>query len=84
MKNVKDGKMKKLTAIAGMTILLLSGGLPFSSADFQQGMSGREIVIMAGSQRCTLCDGTGFGPDSQGRKGKGHYKCIRCKGTGRV
>ncbi len=84
MKNVKDGKMNKLTAIAGMTILLLSGGLPFSSADFHQEMSGREIVIMAGNQRRPLCDGTGFGPDSRGRKGKGHYKCIRCKGTGKI
>ena len=61
--------MKKLTAIAGMTILLLSGGLPFSSADFHQEIFGREVVIIACSQRCPLCDGTGFGPDSRGRKG---------------
>ena len=77
--------MKKVTALAGTTILLLAAeGLPSSSADIHQEMSGREIVIMAGSRRCTLCDGTGFGPASRGRKGKGHYKCIRCKGTGRI
>ncbi len=33
--------------------------------------------------RCTSCDGTGFGPNAKGEKGRGTFICPICKGTGR-
>ena len=75
-------KMKTATIMA--LAIFAFGGWNNSTRGNLQGHSKHCSMVLAGNQRCSMCDGTGFGPNTRGEKGKGHYKCIRCKGTGKI
>ena len=74
----------KATAIVSLAIAALVGGA--LAANLNSLALGRHeaTVIAAGNRRCSMCDGTGFCPNGKGEKDKGHYKCIRCNGTGKI
>jgi len=74
----------KTAAIVSAAIAALAGWA--LAADLNSHAHGRHeaAVIAAGNRRCSMCDGTGFCPNGKGEKGKGHYKCIRCNGTGKI
>ena len=75
--------MKKV-AVVSLAIAAVAGWILAANLNSHAHVTHGAGTITENDQRCPLCDGTGFGPNSQGEKGKGHYKCIRCNGTGKI
>ena len=74
----------KTAAIAILAIAALAGWILAANLNTHAYDRHEATVIAAGNYRCSMCDGTGFGPNGKGEKGKGNYKCIRCNGTGKI
>ena len=74
----------KTAAIAILAVAALAGWTLAANLNRHAHAGHGATAIAAGNQRCSMCDGTGFGPNGKGEKGKGNYKCIRCNGTGRI
>ena len=72
---------RMICCIAAIGMLGIIG---VGTATANDGVKAVTISSATGKTRCPQCDGTGFGPNAKGEKGKGKYNCSRCKGTGRV
>ena len=73
----------KIAAIVSLAVLAFAAGAAAECVG-THGHRAHCATVVSGNVRCSMCNGTGFGPNTRGEKGKGPYKCIRCNGTGRI